>query len=69
MKKERKPSVPQRRDFLRGSIAAGAGVAIAATLPSMAVAATSNAVDDTHKRDAGYQLSQHVAEYYKTCTR
>ena len=40
MKQDRKQADIQRRDFLRGSVAAGAGATIAAAVPGAALAST-----------------------------
>ena len=70
MKKHRKQTDQQRREFLRSSIATGAGAVIVAAAPA-AVAASGNteSVDQSARPSAGYQLSQHVLDYYKTCAR
>lgn len=64
MKKEQK-QLPDagRRDFLRGSATAGAGVAVAAAVPGIASAADDLQVDDEKK---GYRLTDHIIAYYKT---
>lgn len=69
MKKQRKQTDQQRREFLRNSIATGAGVAIAAAAPAVAVSATDADAQKPGQSSAGYQLSQHVLDYYKTCAR
>jgi len=69
MKKQRKQTDQQRREFLRNSIAAGASVAIAATAPAVAVSASDTGAEKSVNSSAGYQLSQHVLDYYKTCAR
>lgn len=74
MKKQPKTTDQQRRDFLQKSVTTAA---IAAAVPGIAVAGTldssnSNTQDDPGKsanRKAGYQLSAHVAAYYKSCMR
>lgn len=55
----------QRRDFVKKSTLLGAGVAAAAALP----ATLSASVDETKKDDKqqkGYQVTQHVLDYYKS---
>ena len=52
-----------RRDFLRGSAAAGAGAAIAATLP---VASSAAEEQQSAKEKQGYRLTDHIIAYYKT---
>ena len=43
-----------RREFLRGTVAAGAGATLLATLPGVA------------EEKTGYRLTPHIAAYYKT---
>ena len=60
-----------RRTFLRDTAVAGAGAAIASVLPGVATAAGSDAPDAQAASDIqqqGYQLTQHVLDYYKTLT-
>lgn len=54
-----------RRAFLQGSVATGASVAIAASVPGVAVSSTSEDVDDS-KKNEGYHLTQHIVDYYKS---
>ncbi len=67
MKKQQSKATAGRRNFLRGSAAAGAGVALVATAPGAAVALSE---DDGAKQSAGgkqgYRLTPHIARYYKT---
>ena len=67
MKKQHKQTDQQRRKFLRGSIATGAGAVIATAVPAVAISNTSDSADQPEKESAGYQLSQHILDYYKTC--
>lgn len=56
----------QRRDFLRGSISAAAGVAVTAVAGQSLAGATGK--DDgvqTDKKE-GYRLTKHIADYYKS---
>ena len=70
MKKHRKQTDQQRREFLRGSLATGAGAVIVAAAPAaVAVSGSPESADPSAKSGAGYQLSQHVLDYYKTCAR
>ena len=69
MKNRDKKTDPQRRNFLRGTVAAGAGVAITATAADVVVADTAEPNADGPGKKAGYQLSQHILDYYKTCVR
>lgn len=69
MKKHLKQTDQQRREFLRKSVATGAGAVVAAAVPGVAVASTPYGTDKPVGSNAGYQLSQHVIDYYKTCAR
>lgn len=66
MKKDQKHSQDDsRRKFLCGSAAAGLGVAVAAAIPGAATAdADEQPSDDGGQK--GYQLTQHIVDYYKT---
>lgn len=56
----------QRRNFVKKSTLVGVGVAAAATLPATAVAVSSdNELSDTSQQK-GYQVTQHVIDYYKS---
>jgi hypothetical protein len=64
MKKDQKQTHDAgRRNFLRGSAATGLGIAAAAALPAAVAAETLATEQDGNK---GYQLTQHVLDYYKT---
>lgn len=66
MKKDRKTTLnSERRNFLRGSLVAGAGAAAAAVLPGAVIAAEPAASDEA-KEQKGYRLTPHILEYYKT---
>ncbi len=54
-----------RREFLRGTVAAGAGATLLATLPGVAEAAT-EIVAAKPEEKTGYRLTPHIAAYYKT---
>ena len=54
-----------RRDFLRGTLAAGAGATLLVTLPGVASAAPETATPPTDDKQ-GYRLTPHIAAYYKT---
>lgn len=56
---------PARREFLRGTVAAGAGAALAAALPATAEAAPETASPAKEEKQ-GYRLTPHIAAYYKT---
>ncbi len=64
MKKDENKKVDAtRRNFLRGSAAAGAGVVIATVAPAAAVAAPE---EEVKKGNKGYHLTQHITDYYKS---
>ena len=65
MKKPTKELDTTKRDFIKKSALAGAGVVATTVISGEAVAAIS--VDDKQTRqDKGYQLTQHVLDYYKS---
>lgn len=55
----------QRRDFIKKTTLVGAGVTAAAVLPGTAAAQVS-AAPSTSKQQKGYQVTQHVIDYYKS---
>jgi len=64
MKKDEKKSVDvSRRKFLQGSAAAGAGAVLTAAVPTTVVAAPET---EAEKGNKGYQVTQHVTDYYKS---
>jgi len=69
MKEQDKKTDQQRRNFLRGTVATGAGVVITAAGADVVVADTPENKADKPAGQAGYRLSQHVLDYYKTCVR
>ena len=54
-----------RRAFIGGAITAGAGVALAAITPAAAVSADVEE-EDGKPLNKGYQLTEHVLDYYKS---
>ena len=66
MKQNDKQTSESRRAFLRGTVATGAGAAVAATVPGVAVAATSDTSPEPDTKQKGYRLTQHILDYYKT---
>ena len=64
MKQDKKQADTNRRDFLRGSVAAGAGATIAAALPGAARATTEDEVEANSEEN--YRLTRHIADYYKS---
>lgn len=63
-KKIRKPD-NSRREFIKSSAIAGAGLAAGAALPGAAMASVSDDGPEK-KKQQGYQLTQHVIDYYKS---
>lgn len=66
MKHDDKQTKLSRRTFLQGTLATGAGAAIAATVPGVAAADTSQASIESDAKAKGYRLTQHILDYYKT---
>ena len=63
---DKKPDLNEnRRDFLRGTAVAGAGVALAMNGVSP-VSADSQIPNAEGPKDEGYRLTQHVLDYYKS---
>ncbi|MCP4286802.1 MAG: twin-arginine translocation signal domain-containing protein [Gammaproteobacteria bacterium] len=62
-KDENKNMDTNRRNFLCGSAAAGAGVVLAAVVPASAVAAPEK---ELREGDKGYHLTQHITDYYNS---
>ena len=56
-----------RRAFIGGAVTAGAGLALAlaAVVPAAAISADIDAADEK-PADKGYQLTEHVLDYYKS---
>ena len=66
MKHEQKHDpLKSRRAFIGGTVTAGAGVALAAIVPAAVVSADAEAADE-EPADKGYQLTEHVLDYYKS---
>lgn len=58
-----------RRTFLTGGAIIGASAAAVAIAPNVAVAASDVQKDEAgkeNKKDEGYRLTQHIADYYKS---
>ncbi len=62
---DQKPQDQQRRDFVKKSTLIGVGVATAAALPQTALADTSDPQPQKAEQK-GYQVTQHVIDYYKS---
>lgn len=54
-----------RRKFLSGSAVLGASAVAVAVAPNIAVAATKTEAK-VDKKEEGYRLTQHIADYYKS---
>lgn len=65
MKKTKKELDKSKRDFIKKSALAGAGVVASTVVSGEAVAAVS-ADDKETRQDKGYQLTPHILEYYKS---
>ena len=61
MKKTDKQADKNRRKFLYGTLAGGAGAA-----PGIVVATAADESPDTGNNNKGYRLTQHIVDYYKT---
>lgn len=68
MKHEQKhdnKQINSRRAFIGGAVTAGAGVALVAIAPTAAVSADADVLEET-SANKGYQLTEHVLDYYKS---
>lgn len=65
MKKDRQKLDSSKRDFIKKSAFAGAGVVATAVVSGEAVATVSEETEQTGK-NKGYRLTAHVLEYYKS---
>ena len=64
MKQDDKLVDVRRRKFLGQAVTASAGTVVAAALPTAALAGSEEAAREPQKK--GYQLSQHILDYYKS---
>ena len=65
MKNKSQPKDQQRREFIKKSAIVGAGVAATAVASTSAIADVgAPSVDKPEQK--GYQISQHVLDYYKS---
>ena len=65
MKSKKQPRDQERREFIKKSTLVGAGVAATAVASTSALADVG--ADSTEKPgQEGYQLTQHVLDYYKS---
>lgn len=65
MKNKRQPRDQERREFIKKSTLVGAGVA-ATSLASTRVIAEVSGDSTEQPEQKGYQLTQHVLDYYKS---
>jgi hypothetical protein len=65
VKDENQPKDQQRREFIKKSAIVGAGVAATAVASTSAVADVGTPSTEKPEQK-GYQLSQHVLDYYKS---
>jgi hypothetical protein len=65
VKNKSQPKDQQRREFIKKSAIVGAGVAATAVASTSAVADV-GATSTAKPEQKGYQLSQHVLDYYKS---
>ena len=57
----------ERREFIRGSLAAGIGAATVMAAPGVAVASAGTGDKERpESTQQGYRLSRHILEYYRT---
>ncbi len=69
MKKAKKHSLDHnRRKFLSKSAEAGAGIAVAASVPGLAMGEEEGMANSESRSEQqkGYRLTPHIAAYYKT---
>lgn len=66
MSKKEQPADSQRRDFLRGSIAAATGIAATAAAGTSIAAVAETDVGVEPEKKEGYRLTKHIADYYKS---
>jgi hypothetical protein len=66
MKMTDKQADKNRRKFLYGTLAGGAGVALTVAAPGIVVATAADESPDTGNNNKGYRLTQHIVDYYKT---
>jgi hypothetical protein len=57
-----------RRAFVTKTTVIGAGLAGAVVLPSVAVASSAELNVESKKQQKGYQLTDHVADYYQSAS-
>jgi hypothetical protein len=58
----------ERRAFVTKTAVIGVGVASAAVLPNVAAAGTTESNTESMRQQKGYQLTDHVADYYQSAS-
>jgi hypothetical protein len=66
MSEKEQPADTQRRDFLRGSIAAATGIAATAAAGTSIAAVADTGAGEEPETKEGYRLTRHIADYYKS---
>ena len=66
MSQKEQPADSQRRDFLRGSIAAATGIAATTAAGTSIAAIAETGVSEEPEKKEGYRLTKHIADYYKS---
>ena len=56
----------ERREFIKKSTLLGVGVAASTVLPGVAIANVDEQKTPANQSDKGYQVTQHVIDYYKS---
>jgi len=65
--KQIKPmSQASRRAFLRQSVMIGASVATVVAVPTQVLASVEKTTKVMPKKEEGYRMTKHIAEYYKS---
>jgi hypothetical protein len=64
----RQPLDQERRTFVTKSTVVGVGAVAAAVLPGVVIANTVESPSEPKKQQKGYQLTDHVADYYKSAS-
>ncbi len=54
----------QRRRFLQGTLATGAGVMMASAMPASAAEAEEGRPTESAEKKKGYRLTKHILAYY-----
>jgi len=69
VEKKQQPLLDEnRRAFVTKTTVIGAGLAGAVVLPSVAVASSAGLNVESKRQQKGYQLTDHVADYYQSAS-